>query len=41
MTKKCKDCGIIFTTDNPEQERCPLCEDDRKAEEGVGGVENG
>lgn len=33
MTKKCKDCGIIFTTDNPEQERCTLCEDDRKAED--------
>lgn len=33
MTKRCIDCGIIFTTDEPERERCDLCEDDRKAEE--------
>lgn len=33
MTKKCKECGIIFTTDNPDQQICTLCEDDRKAED--------
>ena len=26
MTKRCIDCGIIFQTDDPEQERCELCE---------------
>lgn len=33
MTKRCIDCGIIFQTDDQEQERCELCEDDRKDEE--------
>lgn len=33
MTKRCVDCGIIFQTDDPEKERCELCEDDRKDEE--------
>lgn len=33
MTKKCKECGIIFQTDNEDQDVCVLCEDDRKNEE--------
>lgn len=33
MTKKCKECGIIFQTDNPDQDLCVLCEDDRRKEE--------
>ena len=40
MTKKCKECGIIFTTVNPDQQICTLCEDDHKAED-EGGVNNG
>ncbi len=31
--KRCVDCGIIFYTFDPEQERCDLCEDDRECEE--------
>ena len=33
MTKRCKDCGVIFQTDNPDKERCDLFEDDRKNED--------
>lgn len=33
MEKRCVDCGIIFLTDEPEKERCDLCEDDRREEE--------
>lgn len=33
MDKHCADCGIIFFTDDPEKERCELCEDDRREEE--------
>ena len=33
MKKRCKDCGIIFYTDDPYKVRCELCEDDRKEEE--------
>lgn len=32
IEKRCKECGIIFTTDKPDQQICTLCEDDRKAE---------
>lgn len=40
MTKRCTDCGVIFQTDDPEKERCDICEDDR-APDGEGGVGNG
>lgn len=33
MEKRCVECGIIFYTFDPEQERCDLCEDDRREEE--------
>lgn len=33
LTKRCIDCGIIFTTDDPDKERCDLCEDDRREED--------
>lgn len=39
MKKHCVECGIIFETYNPEQERCELCNDDRENEEG--GEEHG
>lgn len=33
MTKRCKDCGVIFETEDESVERCCLCEDDREDEE--------
>lgn len=33
MKKHCVDCGIIFYTDDPDKERCELCEDDRNEED--------
>lgn len=29
MTKRCKECGIIFMTDDEDQELCCICKDER------------
>lgn len=34
MEKRCKECGIIFTTDDEDDTLCTLCKDDRNNTEG-------